>query len=257
MEAQHTPPRKKAYNNVWTGVLFVLVGGLLLLRQTGYPLPFWLFTWPMILITLGLFTGIRNRFSDFGWLIFVIVGFVFLSDDIWPSFNLREYALPVIIIAIGLLFILAPRRVCKGGHRGRFRKRNGEPANQDAAVQTGVYSDMEATQETVLDITSIFAGIKKKVLSKQFRGGEVVCVFGGAEINLANADFQSPIVIDVVNVFGGTKMVVPANWEIRSEVTAIFGGIDDKRPHIANLVPEKTVIIKGTIMFGGIEVNSY
>ncbi len=52
--------------------------------------------------------------------------------------------------------------------------------------------------------------------------------------------------------FRGTKLVVPANWEIlRSEIAAIFGGVDDKRPQPANVAPEKTLILKGTIIFGG------
>ena len=108
----------------------------------------------------------------------------------------------------------------------------------------------------MLDITSIFAGIKKRVLSKQFKGGDITCVFGGAELNLMNADFKSPIVLDVTMIFGGTKLIMPPNWELRSEVTAIFGGVDDKRPQ-ASTVPEKIIILSGTLMFGGIEVNSF
>ena len=115
----------------------------------------------------------------------------------------------------------------------------------------------EITREAVLDITSIFGGVKKSVLSKQFNGGDVVCFFGGAEINLTNADFVSPIEIDVVNVFGGTKLILPANWEIRSEITAIFGGVDDKRRQAPNTVSEKTIILKGTNLFGGVEIISY
>ena len=115
----------------------------------------------------------------------------------------------------------------------------------------------DKSQDTVLDIVSIFAGVKKRVLSKQFKGGDVVCVFGGAEINLTHSDFNSPVVIDVAMVFGGTKLIIPANWELRSEASAIFGGIDDKRPQPTSGVPEKTIILKGILIFGGVEVNSF
>ena len=84
-----------------------------------------------------------------------------------------------------------------------------------------------------------------------------VIIVGGAEINLANADFTSPIEIEVVNVFGGTKLIEPSKWEIRSDVTAIFGGVDDKRHQPPNLVPEKVIILKGTLLFGGVEVTSF
>jgi predicted membrane protein len=118
-------------------------------------------------------------------------------------------------------------------------------------------AERDKSQENVLDIVSIFSGIKKKVFSKQFKGGEVVCIFGGAEINLTNADFTSPVTLEIVQIFGGTKLIVPSNWEIRSEATAIFGGIDDKRPQMTNVIAEKTIILQGTIMFGGVDVNSF
>lgn len=253
-------------NNRWTGLLFLLIGGVLLLRQTGFPLPNWLFTWEMILITVGLFIGVRHGFKDFSWLIMVLVGFVFLSDDIWPGIQLRQYAVPIIIIALGLLFILSPRRMCGG--RGRFRRHYYQRMREEAfndqlfgqppveAAPTNV-QDSGSVNETMIDVVSIFAGIKKRVLSKQFTGGDIVCVFGGAEVNLTNADFVSPVELDLTMVFGGTKLIVPANWEIRSEVAAIFGGVDDKRPQSASGVPEKTVVLKGTLMFGGVEINSF
>lgn len=261
MEDQNRVLKKRVNGNTWTGLLLLAVGGVLLLRQSGYPMPHWLFSWEMILIVVGLIIGVRNRFQDFSWLIMVIIGFVFLSDDIFPGIRLRQYAVPIIVISLGLLFIFAPRRACTGRHKFRRQRSDASdlPLTPDNALTMGETTTIsgEAYHDTVLDIVSIFAGIKKNVLSKQFRGGEVVCVFGGAEINLANADFISPVVIDVVNVFGGTKLVIPSNWEVRSEATAIFGGIDDKRAQSSMMVPEKVVILKGTIMFGGIEINSF
>lgn len=252
-------------NKIWTGLLLLVVGGVLLLRQSGYPIPAWLFTWPMILILVGLLMGIKHRFRDFSWLIMILVGSVFLTDVVWPGFHIKQYTLPIILIAVGLIFMFSPRRQCDTRRRNRIREwrrfrrqqYSMQPPDENKSSAITAYYEGQPTEEAVLDITSIFAGINKKILSKQFRGGEVVCVFGGAEINLTNADFTSPIVIDVVNVFGGTKLIVPANWEIRSEATAIFGGIDDKRNQGANMVAEKTIILKGTIMFGGIEINSF
>lgn len=250
--------------NRFTGLILLVVGGVLLLRQFGYPLPAWLISWEMILIVVGLVIGIRHGFRDFSWLIMVVVGLVFLSDDIYPGIRLRQYAVPIIIITVGLLFVMSPKKMCGGNERFRRRMNKfGRPhgyqgplgANQTEAV-TAVPLDGNSTQENVLDITSIFAGIKKRVLSKQFKGGDITCVFGGAELNLMNADFTSPIVLDVTMIFGGTKLIMPPNWELRSEVTAIFGGVDDKRPQ-SSTEPEKTIILSGTLMFGGIEVNSF
>ena len=226
-----------------------------------------MFSWQMILIVIGLFIGIRHGFKDFSWLIMIIVGFVFLSDDIWPGMRLKQFAIPIIILAIGLLFFLSPRRMCGGRQRmfrRRFRGFEGHPsARFEGNLSAGnemaevVPYEGDKSLETEIDIVSIFSGVKKRVLSKQFKGGDITCVFGGAELNLTNADFISPVVLDVTMIFGGTKLIVPANWELRSEVAAIFGGIDDKRPQPTSSVPEKTIVLKGTLMFGGVEVNSF
>jgi hypothetical protein len=109
-----------------------------------------------------------------------------------------------------------------------------------------------------LEINAVLGGVKKLILSKNFKGGEINSFMGGAEINLMQADIKEPVVLEVHNIFGGTKLIVPANWDVKNEVTAVFGGIDDKR-YIGTGVPDpgKIMILKGTCIFGGIEVSNY
>lgn len=96
------------------------------------------------------------------------------------------------------------------------------------------------------------------MLSKNFRGGETVTVFGGTEINLVNADIHNTVNLECVAVFGGLKLIVPKNWEVRTDATSIFGGIEDKRFTAVEVVPEnKTLVITGTVLFGGIDIVSY
>lgn len=270
------PKGKRVKESTGIGILFVIGGGVLLLRQTGFLLPSYLFSWPMILVAFGVFVGIKNGFRDFSWLIFVVIGGFFLLDNVWPAFRLKQYMWPVIVVSVGLLMIFSPRAACSRRNRRMNRgrqlqnneskgyfdgsdtaERGTEGTQAIAATPDNDTEDYVDTLETNLDIVSIFGGVKKKVLSKNFTGGEVVCVFGGAQINLSNADFKSPIILDLVQIFGGTKLVVPANWEIRSEVATIFGGLDDKRPQPMNAMPEKVVILQGTIIFGGVEVSSF
>ena len=68
------------------------------------------------------------------------------------------------------------------------------------------------------------------MLSKKFKGADITNVFGGAEINLSQADMESTATMDLTNVFGGTKLIIPAHWEINSELVSVFGSIEDKRP---------------------------
>jgi len=110
----------------------------------------------------------------------------------------------------------------------------------------------------ILNINSIFGGIKRFICSKNFKGGSIVTFMGGAEINLMQADIIQPIIIEVSNLFGGTKLILPSNWDIKNEVTVVFGGVEDKRNMTAlSPDPGKTVYLKGTCLFGGIELNNY
>ncbi|MBA4168018.1 MAG: hypothetical protein H0X41_10840 [Chitinophagaceae bacterium] len=270
MDAQDSTRKKFLQGQRWTGLLLLIVGGALLLRQSGYPLPFWLFTWPMLPIVLGFFIGLRHGFRDYSWLIMMMVGGVFLTDNIYPQLNVKQYAVPGIIIFFGLIFLFAP----KGGRFGRrkwerhekikrrfqerFENYNTSETGDDPGTPLRADGDPAAdTFASSVDIISVFSGIKKKILSKSFKGGEVTCIFGGAELNLTNADFSSPITIEFVQIFGGTKLIVPANWEVKSEVAAIFGGIEDKRMQPPNTIAERTLVLNGTVIFGGVEVNSF
>jgi len=65
-------------------------------------------------------------------------------------------------------------------------------------------------------------------------------------------------VLNINNVFGGIKIIVPANWEIQTDVNTIFGGVEDKRPYQSIVTnPDKILVIKGSVTFGGIEIQNY
>lgn len=241
-------------NNIGAGLIILLIGAALLAREVGFPLPGWFFTWPMILVAIGLFIGVSNRFRDFGWLIVTGIGFFFLADDIWPDFSFRNFLFPIIFIAIGLMIIFKPRSSSQWWKGDRKKESDGAIEDADAEY----FSEGETVKADVLDVAAIFGAVKKNIVSKDFRGGEIVSVFGGADINLSQADFKRPqIVIESVNIFGGAKLIIPANWQIRSEAVAIFGGIEDKRSQVIPSEPEKILVLQGFVMFGGIEIKSF
>ncbi|HTE28157.1 LiaF transmembrane domain-containing protein [Flavitalea sp.] len=118
------------------------------------------------------------------------------------------------------------------------------------------YSNRAQMEEEQLDIVSVFSAVNRKVFSKNFIGGEIVCVFGGSEVNMMNADISAGTVeLEVVCIFGGATLFIPPNWNVRSEMGSVFGGVDDKR---RNSIPDpgKTLIIKGVCIFGGLEVKT-
>jgi hypothetical protein len=114
------------------------------------------------------------------------------------------------------------------------------------------------TSEDIIDTVSVFSGTHKNIFTKNLKGGDIVVVFGGCDLNLTQADFQGTVVIDVVAIFGGVKIVVPPSWKVRSEMTAIFGGLEDK----TSILPygaesNKTVVLRGFALFGGVDIKNF
>lgn len=235
------PEQSKSKSNfngrTLAGLVVVIVGSTLLVRQLGVPMPHWIISWPMLLIAIGLYTGFKHNFKNMGWLILVSIGGVFLVSDIFDDFSIQRFFWPALIIGIGLYMILKPKKKGDDFWMGEIN-----------------------SNENFLDATAIFGGVKKNIITKDFKGGEVTSIFGGSEIILSQADINGRAVLDVTAIFGGSKIVVPANWQINTEdVTAILGGVDDKRVIMANSSPDpnKVLVIKGLAMFGGIEIKSF
>lgn len=245
-------------NNRITGLFLLIGGGALLAYKMGAPIPSWLFSWPVLLIVIGLLIAIKHRFRNNAGLIMIVIGSIFLMEHVVPNLNLHEFIWPAVIIGIGLLFIFRP-------HHRTFRPN--QKGVQNISAFADDYDDRNYTTANVntnstdgefIDATSIFGGVKKKILSKNFQGGDITCFMGGAEFDLTQSDIQKPVVVDVTQVFGGTKLLVPANWDVKSEVVAVFSGVEDKRPVLGTAVdPNKILIIRGTSIFAGIEIKSY
>lgn len=217
------------------GIVILMVGCAILARQAGLDLPYWLFSWPMILIVVALYIGGRNNFRLGGWIAPLLVGLVFLSDDVLDELDLEigKYFWPTLIIALGLYMIFKPRR-------------------KEWSLDTTIPSD------DMIDATAVFGGTKGNIISKNFKGGEVSTFFGGTDLNLSQADFQGTIVLRSTTAFGGVNIVAPPHWNIKSEVACIFGGLDDTRPQPSQGYDQnRTLVLKGICLFGGIEIKSF
>jgi predicted membrane protein len=230
------------------------------MRQLDFPFfPYWIFTWPMILIVIGLFVGIKSKFTNVAWLVMVLIGgFFLLSHNDFLDWDMHRYAWPLGIIVIGLFLIfrsvIAPSR---SSIDGDIKYSNLYNTGTDTDTNDEKKSTMN-TGDDYLNSINVFGGTKKRIYSKSFKGGQTTNFFGGTDIDLTQADVQKPAVIDIVQVFGGVKLVVPANWEIKSEVVSIFGGFNDKRNMPSSTQDtSKMIVLTGVCIFGGIDIKSY
>ncbi|MGB4774490.1 MAG: LiaF domain-containing protein [Daejeonella sp.] len=240
------------------GFVLLVIGSLLLLRSLDLLfLPRWIFSIPVFIILIGVFIGARQNFRSPVPIVLIAIGSALLVKKIFPELHLGGFIWPGIIIGFGLYMIF--------GRRGNTDKSNNLSPGWDKRVDNegieGEYSEggnkSQEFAEDRLNSISVFGGVKKNIFSKNFKGGEAVNFFGGSDFNLLQADIQGRAILDITQVFGGTKIIVPANWEVHSEMIAIFGGIDDKRPPQLNVTPNKILVIKGTSIFGGVNIRSY
>ncbi len=294
-------PRKKSTDTgrIWAGAIILGIGIVLLANRLDFHwffFPSWIFSWPMILIVVGLVIGGNSNFKNPASYILLIIGGFFLMNNIW-DWEIRRYIWPAAIIAVGIWLLMDKKQ--KEPHidpddRNKHwspsdssyawdKRVVDEPADddeQDHSTHTSQSTDgsteahrafaesgnsdknwgtfSEFVDDDYFKITSIFGDVKRKVLSKNFLGGEVVNAFGGADINLMQADIKHPVTIDVFQLFAGTKIIVPAHWKVKSEVVSIFGDVDDRRfVHARGQHDDNKVLyIRGTSLFGGVTIKS-
>lgn len=246
MSINNTPDHNRR-KLLFTGIFILSIGLVWLLQKTGaIDLPDYIFSWKTMLIGIGIIGGIQFRFRGFTWLVPALVGIFFLLGDI-PGihFSATEYALPFLILTLGLWFVLTA--LWKRRLIGNY---------EDWSDRKGIVSNTE--RDDMVELTSIFGGNKKKVFSKRFRGGEVTNIFGGTELDLAQADIEGTVILDSTNIFGGMTIIAPSNWNIQLESTCILGGVDDKREQKDGAeIADKKLVITGVCFCGGIEIKSY
>lgn len=258
---------KPRNNKALAGIILLVVGLVLLVHQLDFFLfPGWLISWPMALIAIGMYQGAKHHFRNSGWLIMVLIGVIWLSNDAFPHYDVGRITWPLCIIIFGLWMIL--RRGNKWDrHKADWDKwthsqQTPPPSDPNAPFDADQakteYKYKNTYGDDYLDAVSVFGGVKKTILAKDFKGGEIVNIFGGAELDLTQADINGRVVLDITQIFGGTKIVVPSNWQVVSDIAAVFASVDDKRIRsTAASGSEKILVLKGVSIFAGIDIRSY
>ncbi len=226
---------------LFVGGCIVAVGVLLLLDNLGIVRfrELWDF-WPLILVVFGvgkILDGHTPAAYVMGGLL-ALLGSLLLLDNL--GILRFEFSLfwPVLIIALGLCMLL----------RVLNRKSYVEGAK-------GTSGSSDAT----LSPFCIFSGAKRKIDSQDFKGGDVVAIFGGVHLDLRHAAIAGEqAVIDVNSLFGGIEIRVPETWLVTMKGVGIFGAFDDKtlHPKPDPNVKSPQLVITGTAVFSGIKAEN-
>jgi Cell wall-active antibiotics response 4TMS YvqF len=104
---------------------------------------------------------------------------------------------------------------------------------------------------------TLFSGLRKNILSKNFKGGTVKNLFGGTELDFTHADISGVAVLDITQAFGEVKIIVPKDWTVEMRVSQVLAGVDDKRMAMEGM-PEKpkVLVLEGGSVCAGIDIRS-
>jgi predicted membrane protein len=229
------------------GVGLIVLGVLYFLKEVniiGDQLNHVIFSFPTVVLVIGIILFVNSRRKSLAYLLMALgsVGMVI------RSFNLdySDFIVPVILLALGFYII----------YRHVEKQRETELGGDSDEMRRQYKSEYD-----VLEEVSVFGGNKKIINSKNFRGGNITIIFGGSEIFLRDCELSDgENVLDLFVIFGGCDLTVPSNWNVKIDVVSLFGGFSSKRYNYTKsdeVDENKTLVIKGLVLFGGGEMKVF
>jgi predicted membrane protein len=222
----------------YLGIIFILIGVGAIFGQLGFwdlgnIISTW---WPLILIGAGVSQLSRRPISKTSGITLIVIGALFQMRELnIITVSLTKFFWPAVIIAIGVSMLL-PRTLTKENFE--FHKNE---VDQD-----------------VVDNFSLFSAIKSRNISKNFRGGSLVAIFGGIDMDLRDAYLLNEGArIDVTAAFGGVNIIVPPEWKVVVKGIPIFGGWSNKTRGKDYVNPEAPVLtLHCFVAFGGVDIKN-
>jgi len=224
----------KNESRVIAGIILVALGIILFVDMSG-AFNFWGINiwnimgtfWPLLLVLLGVRMFMEKNNS--GGVILTVLGLVFLSTNLF-DWNFFAILWPTIIIAIGLSVI--------------FR---------DETPRVNHVTSSSTKQDRINE-SVLFWGMDKAINSKEFAGGEINVLFGGAKLDLRKATIaKEGAKLHVNCMFGGIEILVPNNCRVVTNGTGILGGWTPMME--TNDIEEPVLEITGSVAFGGVEIK--
>lgn len=211
------------------GALLLGLGGLFLLNALEI-INVWALVkhWaPVLIIVIGIISLMNNPKAFIFPAAIIAFGVLLLLSSLgWIQVSVGRLIIPLLLIGFGLSILL---------------KRSGVKTHQ---------VDLDE-----LDTVAVFSGVELHNVARNFKGGTVSAVFGGAEIDLRKSVLAGEATIELFVAFGGVELRVPKEWEVHVSGIPIFGGLEDKTEKPSQEGAPR-LNIKGTCAFGGIEIGN-
>lgn len=223
-------PRRFPSVQVLFGAIVVLLGVLLLLDTTGVLRVDDLLVYvPSLFVLLGVAALLRGGLQGFvGPTILIVVASAWQAVALgYTTVDVVLAFWPVLIIAFGLSVVL-------GTYRSKAR----------------------STDDSYNSLFAAFGGVERRNTSKAFTGADLTAIFGGAELDLRDAEPASrPATVNAVALFGGAEIIVPREWNVRLDVIPVLGASSDERPRREETNEQVDLVVTGLAAFGGVSVS--
>lgn len=238
------------FGGLLIGTILAGVGVLLLLQNLGITVveDVWDW-WPVILIALGA----ARLITAWGWggriwgSMLLFIGAVFLAHNLgYIHGDPWNFFWPVILIAVGLGML------ARGIDRGSMFSWYGTSSGMSGTSSGTVNADTLAEW-------AVFGGVRRRIESQNFEGGEALAIFGGINIDLTKAGIKKDEVrLEANALFGGIDIRVPDTWQVVVRGAGIFGGYEDKTWRTTTPSEERRprLVISGFAVFGGVVVKT-
>ena len=236
------------------GALIVAAGVVLLLDQQGIINADRVFSyfWPVIMIAAGsaMLIDCRGRGGRGFWGIWLLaIGLILMLENLGVAHIRFDMVWPIIVIGVGVLMIWQA-----AGPRIR-------PDGTTKPPWPEIFNRWSRTGSPEADFNgiAILGGFKRRITSKKFKGGSVLSVMGGFQIDLRQADMEGDTAtIEAISFMGGGEIKVPDEWLVSMEGISLFGAFvdetDQQPPSVTGT--QKKLIMKGASLFGGIVVKN-
>ena len=243
------------------GLLLLIVGGLFMANNVfDIEINAYLINWKTIVLLFGAIIFVTGDDKTFGALVMAFAGIALYSDYIGVSLGtaLGDYW-PVFLIIMGLGAILKsifPSKKSKKEFEMHF---SSDDFDDTCRKKPPAQGTSEQNDRDYMDDYVMFRSIEESNYAQNFKGGKLSAVFAGVVIDLRGAKLsEGRNELQLFQAFSGVELIIPEDWKVVTDTSVIFGGIDDQR-HASNkdnVEQNKILEIKGTIVFGGLELKN-
>jgi len=218
-------------SRVFFGLVVVAIGVLFTLDNLGVVaarevLRFW----PVIFIAIG-----ATSLSDAGRTGRHVSGLIWIFVGVWLLLHEFHYVRfqpwdlwPLLLVFIGVSILW--RALAPSPARG-------------------------ADEASVVRALAVMSGVHRKIMSRDFKGGDATAVMGGCKLDFRSAAIGAqPAALDVFAFWGGVEIVVPETWAVDVRAMPVLGGVDNRTRAPSDATQH--LVVTGTIVMGGVEVKN-